>query len=213
VTRSAKVKKKGKPQLKLTDRERILMAIIAGLKVTASLGPHNGMIWSSEPYRNCVHFAPWDKPKAGDLVIGDTGGLCRWKIGFYVEPLGGDFGGAVIREIGSDTLCNYSNENFTPIRNMNPSDLYEGDEYLFYHAVLRAFGKGDEYLYRFGGIDFEGETAKVWIREAFGGLRHDSVPFVVEMPWKPVPGHQKILSALRAGGYGTRAFETNETQS
>lgn len=201
-----------KPQLELTDRERILMAIVAGLKSTAILGPRNSFAWSSEPFGDCVHFAPWDKPKAGDLVIGDTGGLGRWKIGFYVEPLEGDYGGAVIREIGSDALCNYSNEKFTPIRNMNPSDIYEGDARLFYHAVLRAFHKGDEYLYRFGGIDFEGETAKVWIREVFGGMGRGSVPFAVEMPWKPVPGYLKILRALRAGGYGTRTFRIHETQ-
>lgn len=199
----------------LSDRERILMTIIDSLSTTATLRPAPPHNWSSEYYRDgsgfYVHFAPWKKPEAGDLVLSKTGHVSPWKIGFYVAPLPGSFGGAVVREIGSDKLCNYANESFCPIVGMNEIQLFEGKRREFYVKVLKAFRAGDEYLYRFGGLRFEGETAVVRIREAHG-LTENSTPFEVKVPFRSRISISSILAAMRAGGYGTKSFKPASPQ-
>lgn len=201
----------------LSDRERILTTVIQELSTAAILCPRgNGYDEASWKGRSgndgmYVHFAHYRKPIAGDLVIGDTGSISQWKIGFYVEPLNDSLGGAVIREIGSQRLCNYSNEEFTPIVGLSKTDLLEGDRYQVYLKVLKAFGKGAEYMYRFGGVDIEDAKMTIWIREAFGGRSSSkdrgSKPFSVEMPWDKKTTVKAILAAMRAAGYGTRQFE------
>lgn len=199
----------------LTDRERILMHIVQGLSFTQTLGPRDR--WGSQNYRKDadgkdehVHFAKWDDPKPGDLVFAESGSISEWKIGFYVEPIAGSFGGAVIREIGTNRLCNYSNEKFTPIRGLSKYQLFEGDRYQFYVRVLTAFARGDEYAYRFGGLDFDGATATIWVREVFGGFGKTSVPFSITMPWTGRTAVKRILAAMRDGGYGTKSFTPDE---
>lgn len=204
-------------QKKLTDRERILTRIIDALSTAQLLAPggrryeesaftgHDGHVYA--------HFAYWREPKAGELVLAKTGGISEWKIGFYVEKLSDAYGGAVIREIGGNLLCNYSNESFVPIVGLHKTDLLEGDQYLTYQKVLAAFRRGDEYCYRFGGVDFEGSEMLVWIREVFGGMGRDSTPFSVRMKWDKRSTIKQILDAMRAGGYGTRSFRPDETGS
>lgn len=154
-----------------------------------------------------VHFAPWDKPKPGDLVMGESGRVCDWLIAWYVEPPKEEYGYHVVREIGTGQLCNYGNERFSPIRGLTETQLLEGEQYKFYIKVLRAFGGGDEYLYRFGGLRFDGQTAYVAVREAFGGFAAKSIPFEVEVPFNKKISVKAILAAMRAQGYGTRKFE------
>lgn len=198
----------------LSDRERILMTIISQLATTQTLrGPRNS--WSSEHYRDSddrhfVHFAAWKTPKAGDLVLAKTGHVSPWKVGFYVEPLPGSFGGAVIREIGSNKLCNYANESFEPIVGLHEIELLEGDRRAFYVKVMKAFRRGDEYLYRFGGLKFTGDEAVIGVREAHGGLRNESVPFEVRIHWNKRMAVSKILEAMRAQGYGTKSFRPTQ---
>ncbi len=196
----------------LSDRERILMTIITQLSTTQMLRgsppPHN---WSSDYYKDTgggfyTHFASWQKPKAGDLVLATTGRVSPWKVGFYVEPLPGDFGGSVIREIGSDKLCNYANEEFRPIVGLSEIDLFEGKRREFYIKVLKAFSAGDKYLYRFGGLRFDGETAIVRIREAHA-FTDGSTPFEVAVPFRSRISVKSILAAMVAGGYGTKSFK------
>lgn len=201
----------------LTDRERILTTIIRELAMAQSLKPHAAGQWSSEPYwdkstkRYHVHFAPWkqDNLNRGDLVLARTGrSVHEWTIGFYVEALPAEQGGAVIREIGSERLCDYYNEAFEPIIGLTKTQLLEGERYRFYEKVLEAFARGREYTYRFGGVDFnEDNTAVIWVREVFGGLDHDSVPFAVTIPWTRKTSVKAILAEMRKQGYGTRVFE------
>jgi hypothetical protein len=198
----------------LSDRERILMRIIEQLSSTQLMRSRNRS-WSSVDYADTsgghyVHFAYWDDPKPGDLVLAKTGPLSPWKIGFYVEPLSGDFGGAVIREIGSERLCNYTNESFVPIVGLSTIDLLESEQRQFYYKVLKAFHRGDEYLYRFGGIRFKDNVATVTIRERWGGLGADSVPFTVDIEMRKRMAIKAILAKLREGGYGTKSFRPVE---
>lgn len=188
----------------ITDRERILLAIIWHLSHTQTTLNRSR---SSAAFGDHVHFAPWDEPRPGDLVLASCGRFHEYTIGYYVEPLPGPFGGAVIREIGTGNLCDYSNESFKPIRNLPPLVLLEGAERAFYNKVLAAFRSGDEYCYRFGGIKFDGSRVEITIREAFGGMGGRSTPFSFCMDWNQRTSVKAILSAMRLAGYGTRSFE------
>jgi len=206
---------------KLTDRERILSHVIAGLASTSILAQRGDTFtevsfnrgFDSDCY---VHFVRYRKPVKGDLVIGTTGfvrGVHEYSIGFYVEPLDPSIGGAVIREIGSQRLCNYSNEEFVPIVGLYREDLFEGHEYIMSRKVKAAFAKGGDYWHRYSKVEFSEENkvrkVKIWVREVFGGMDRgkESQPYAIEMEWTPKTSIKAILAAMRAGGYGTRKFE------
>jgi hypothetical protein len=198
----------------LSDRERILMVVIDALSTTQTLARPGRFCWSSDEYkdttgdRHYVHFAPWKEPAPGDLVLAQTGNISRWKVGWYVQK---QSDGALIREIGSDKLCNYGNESFRPIVGLeNDLRLLEGDRYQFLVKVYKAFARGDEYLYRFGGLRFDGEDAVITIREAFGGLGGPSQPFDARIRWDKRTSVAAILKAMRDAGYGTRDFRPKE---
>ena len=111
----------------ISDRERILLKIIEGLAYSQSTAK-DGPRWGRDYFTGHdghveVHFAPWEEPKKDDLVLARSGEVGRWKVGFYVEPLPNDYGGALIREIGTDVVCRYSNESFHPIRGLDEIDV------------------------------------------------------------------------------------------
>lgn len=193
----------------LTDRERILMHVIDGLRTSAILCRRGDMYreesWRDTDDRMYVHFAKYRKARPGDLVIGDTGRADQWKISFYVSYEGN--GNHVVRDINTGRLCNYGNEEFTPIVGLYPSQLYVGEQRAFYEKVLIAFAKGDEYMYPFGGLTFDApDEAVIWIREKWGGLGGTSVPFFCRIKFNKRTSVKAILAALRAAGYGWRPF-------
>ena len=193
----------------LTDRERILLKVIDRLSGTQLLARGRNYYPHDFP-DGLVHFAYYKDPEPGDLVLAKTGGVGRWKVGFYHQKLDGSR--ALIREIGSDALCDYGNESFLPIVGLSPTDLLEGERYKIYLKVLGAFRKGDEYVYRFGGLDFEGEEIIIWVREVFGGFGKDSKPFSIRMKWNKRTSVKAILEAMRQGGYGTRSFRPEPSE-
>lgn len=187
----------------MTDKERILTNIILRLKSDIA---HIGGMHDEAMHGDYVHFACCgaDKPKIGELVIAETTPWVHdYTIGFLTE-IHSDM--CVIREIGSERLCNYSNESFRAIRGLQNTETLEGRQYEFYQKVLQAFSKGDEYLYRFGGISFDGPVCRVMVREVFGGHGGVSIPFAIDIPWRGRRSVKKILQAMRDGGYGTRSF-------
>jgi hypothetical protein len=192
-----------------SDRERILLKILHQMRFTSLLGP-KGQVWSSEPFKEYVHFAPWDAPKKGDLVIATSGGSSRWAVGFVHEVHNDNH--LMIREIGTDAVCDYSNESFTPVKNMAYTDLLEGERYKIYQKVLQAFRKGDEYLYCYGGVIVDEDTITVRIRERYGGFGGDSNPFSITIPWNKRTSVKTILMKMREGGYGTKSFKTPNTE-
>lgn len=198
----------------MNDRERILMNIIDRLATTQVLcrGGQKESDFVDKDGSIYVHFGCWDdRPvQKGDLVLAQTGNLSDYKIGWVYQVV--DKSTCVVREIGSNRLCNYGNEKFTRIVGMHPSQLLEGREYIFQQKVIRAFRKGDEYIYRYGGVDFYGNKATIWIREAFGGFVRgkEAVPFSFVMSWNSKTSVKRILETMRENGYGTRAFEHRE---
>lgn len=204
-------KKAGRnPNPSLTDRERILMTIIENLYHSQGVAINN--TWSSEPYQYKnggyrVHFAPWKKPEPGDLVLASTGNVSRWKIGWYIKKMDGDEG-AVIREIGTKCLCNYSNESFYPIIGLRTIETLEQDERKFYIKVLKAFQLADEYVYKFNNITFESGIAIISVRERFGGMGEESVPFDIRIRWTKSMNINSILTTMEEQGYGYRSFSS-----
>lgn len=202
----------------MNDKERILMAILDRLSITQTLCLHGSAEaqFTGRDGHEYVHFGGYDdrNVQAGDLVLAMTGGLSDWKVGWVHEVIDGST--CIIREIGSNRLCNYGNERFVRIVGMDSSLLLEMDEYDFDQKVRKAFRRGDEYVYRYGGVEFrEGGVAVIWIREVFGGLdlKKTSQPFSVEIKWDKKTSIKAILDAMRAGGYGTREFEKKEVHA
>ncbi|MCY1169391.1 hypothetical protein D9M73_94190 [compost metagenome] len=194
--------------LKLNDRERILTRLVDLLSSTMLLcrrtDVYNPQTYKSVDGGTLAHFVYYRQPVKGDLVIGQTGRIDQWKIGFYEEDRGEVH---VIRDLCTDQLCDYGNERFIPIVGLSPTDLLTGARRVLYEKVLRAFSIGDEYSYRFGGIQVQGSTATITVREVFGGIGgQPSTPFDIEIRWHPKTTVKSILAAMRKGGYGTREF-------
>lgn len=196
---------------KLTDRERILTTLVDRLRTTMLLRP-NGRVHDADSFSDgsgghYVHFAYYRKPVKGDLVIGKTGRIDQWKVGFYEEHKDPSMGLHVIRDINTGQLCDYGNEEFVAIVGMDPTALLVRDERCVFEKVLAAFAEGDEYLYRYGGFRFDDAgRAVVRVRERHGGFGRPSVPFEIVIDWTPKTTIKAILAAMRAGGYGTKSF-------
>jgi hypothetical protein len=191
----------------MNDKERILMLILERLYSTQvlCLRAYDEIKFRDGEY---VHFGGYDdRPiQRGDLVMAQTGSISDWKIAWVHTVVTNDT--CILREIGSNRLCNYGNGRFVRIAGMHESLLLEGDKYLFKQKIIRAFQRGDEYIYRFGGVDFlDDGSAKIWIREMFGGLKDKSEPFSFEMKWNKNTSIKKILETMIENGYGTRKFE------
>lgn len=201
----------------MNDKERILMTIIDELNSASVLAPRDAKqrgweigdaAYVDDSGHEYVHFAPWigdEDIRPGELVWARTGSIGDFKIGFVVRRLG--CGRFLIREIGSNRTCDYSNERFIPIRGLSKIDLLEGDKYQFYLKVLKAFARGDDLWHRYGGVEIEDGKAVIWVRERYGGLKTPTKPYPVTMTWTPKTSIKAILDALRDGGYGTRKFE------
>lgn len=202
---------------KLSDRERILTAIITQLKSTALLlripNPYSAESYADGVGGMYTHFAHYRKPVTGDLVIGSTGRIDQWKIAFYVELADPRNEVHIVRDINTGQLCNYGNESFTPIVGLSYTDMLVGDERAMYEKVLAAFARGDEYMYRFGGFKVDGARATITVRESHGGFGRESVPFSIQMEWTPKTTVKAILEAMRAGGYGTKCFRPEPAEA
>lgn len=193
----------------ISDRERLMLHAIDGLKSSALLCGrgelHSEESWRDRDGRMYVHFAYYRDPRPGDLVIAETGRIDEWKLSFYVSNEGS--GNHVVRDINTGQLCNYSNESFRAIVGLSPIQLLVGHEFQFYRKVLGAFHREDAYLQLFGGLEFAGGEAVIWVRERWGGLgNRPSTPYSVRMRWTKRTTVKAIRAALRAGGLGWRSF-------
>lgn len=194
----------------ISDKERILTAIIKGLESASILcrqgDPYNEASWTNPSMGTFVHFARYRKPMRGDLVMAQTGRNDTWKIAFYEEFADPSVGLHVVRHIDTGQLCNYGNESFTAIVGLSPIELLTGEKRKVYVKVLDAFARGDEYMYRFGGITVNDADLTLTVREPHGGFGRPSQPFDITIPWTPKTTIKAILAAMREGGYGTKSF-------
>lgn len=156
---------------KLTDKERILMVIITRIISGLAWCCHNYSDRDDYIESNMLGKMQLDK---GDLVYANTSirpnDFC---VGF-VEETKEDC--VVIREIGSDKLCEYFNESFTRInKDKLGYEVLEGVQYKTYQKVLKAFSDYTSYGTRFKSISFDGDICTVAARSMFS----DDVNFEV----------------------------------
>lgn len=195
----------------MTDLERILVEIVSELYSTqlrTSRFNRSVYRWESgfekDPKDAIVHFETNRAPEPGDLVLATTGPTSRCKVSWYVSKRP-DIGGAMVREIGTDKICEYSNESFVPIVGFHPSQIIDGVKRELYIKILKAFRKGIDGKYRYQLLEFENPNiAVVTIREAWAQL--GSHPFKVKFEFDAKTTIKSILKALIDGGCNTRDF-------
>lgn len=156
----------------MTDKERILMIIIT--RIIPAL-VYNFSFEKREEYIESCMLDP-SKLKSGDLVFANTSIMPNdFMVGFVksIEP-----NYVVIREIGSNRLCNYSNESFTKINKEKLGyEILEGVQYKTYIKVLKAFSDYTDYSTRFKELSFENNICYVKGRKMFENETCLSVSF------------------------------------
>lgn len=148
----------------MTDKERILLWLLHRIYCSALYSPNKLREWRDmQPGlitdRNPI--AP------GDLVTGLTTMTPNEFLVGYVHEVKPHC--VVIREIGSNRLCEYGNESFLRIdKDLLGYEILEGIEYQTYQKVLKAFSKAkSHYSIRFCSIAFDGNLCKVEGRKVF----------------------------------------------
>ena len=157
----------------MTDKERILMAIITRIIPGLLYGSFD----KKEEYVKSYMLNPSGICK-GDLVFANTSlNINDFVVGF-VDHVESDC--VVIREIGSNRLCNYYNESFSVINKEKLGyEILEGVQYKIYQKVIKAFGNFTNYYTRFKSISFDGNMCTVQARKAF----ENDLFFAVSFPF------------------------------
>jgi len=147
----------------VTDKERILMTIITRIIPGLTYCCH-----SYEDREKYVKSYMLDTNglEKGDLVFANTSIYPNDFMVGFVDCIKPDC--VVIREIGSDKLCNYYNESFTKINKDNLGyEILEGVQYKTYQKVLKAFSKYVSYGTKFRSISFDNKMCFVQSRVMF----------------------------------------------
>lgn len=215
----------------MTEKERILSAIIQALTFTMLLGRKNKLtgIWQDFEGKEEACFASeagsWisggkdskygAEMKPGCIVLCNTSFMSRWKIAEFVEdhrtPDG--FGYLLIRELGTSNYCRMGNESFGVLVGMPEHIFYEGHKQKLHkwatcQAFLERYNPNADYLVRPGGAEFEGDTLRIWARpHIWNDSNGTAIPWCVEMKWDKKTRLKDIVAALIGGGLGTREFE------
>lgn len=172
----------------MTDKERILMCIITRVIPGLMYSP----MTEREKYVESAFLDP-QKLSIGDLVFGNTTITPNDFLVGFVSSV--ENGYIVIREIGSDRLCNYHNESFTKINKERLGyEILEGNEYKLYQKVLKAFSLYTRHYLRFKSIRFTGKVCTVEAREAFS----DDAVFEIVFPFNSKTSIKKIGGLLEA---------------
>lgn len=147
----------------MTDKERILMVIITRIIPGLCYG-----CYSYTDKENYVKSYMLERNglEKGDLVFANTSIKPNDFMVGFIEEIKKDC--TVIREIGSNKLCNYSNESFTKINKEKLGyEVLEGLQYQTYQKVLKAFSEYARYYTRFKSIAFDKNKCVVQSRAAF----------------------------------------------
>jgi hypothetical protein len=156
----------------MTDKERILMIIIT--RIIPAL-VYSFSFEKREEYIESCMLDP-SKLQSGDLVFANTSIMSNDFMVGFVESVEPNY--VVIREIGSNRLCNYSNESFTKINKEKLGyEILEGIQYKIYLKVLKAFSEYTGYTIRFKKIYFEDHLCYVEGRKMFENDTQFSICF------------------------------------
>lgn len=207
----------------MTDRERILVNIAASLAHEVEYYQRLHVVqehercWPDSARTIRTEWGCLGRPayRKGDLVVcfTSTGRQQNpWLVSF-VEADGckHDPQGLLLRAIGTNNLCDYSNESFIRITGIPARLLWEGDHYQFSLKLHRALSKLDNYVHVFRGLEFpEPDLALVYIGERWGGIKNPTKPYTIEIRISRRMTIKAIVNALEAGGFGTREFELDD---
>lgn len=207
----------------MTDRERILVNIAAELAHEVEYYQRLHVVqaheqqWPDSARRIRAEWTALGNPKynKGDLVVcfTSTGRQQNpWLISFVeADRCKHDPHGLLLRAIGTDKLCDYSNESFIKITGIPARLLWEGDQYQFSIKLHKALVKFDKYGHVFRGLEFpEPDRAIVYIGERWGGLNKPTKPYTVEIQFSKRTTIREVMTRLRAAGFGTRDFEPDD---
>lgn len=176
----------------MTDKERILMAIVTRIIPGLLYGSFNKKEEYVKPQMLDNH-----RLSKGDLVFANTSIVINDFIVGFVDHLEEDC--VVIREIGSNRLCNYYNETFSVINKEKLGyEVLEGLQYKIYQKVLKAFAKYTNYWTRFKSISFEGNTCTVQARQSF----ENNLLFEISFPFNSKTTIASIGQLLKEKEYG-----------
>ncbi len=161
--------------------------------------------------------------KAGDIVRCVTNPCHAWGIAEFARN-GPVYGSFVLREIGSDRICNMSNESLSVLRFMCPSRLYTGAKYRLFGWVTRKafserYNEHADYYKRCGGCEFDGDTMIWWSRahifamerKAPDGTKLHAQPIRFSMKWSDKTRLKDIIATMVEQGFADD-FEYTESE-
>ena len=173
----------------MTDKERILMTIITRVIPGLTYCCHS--FEDREKYVKSYMLSSEGLQK-GDLVYANSSIYPNDFVVGFVNEIKPDC--VIIREIGSDRLCNYYNESFTVINKDNLGyEILEGVQYELYQKTLKAFSKYARYSVKFKSISFDGNICKVQARKMFS----NDTEFELEFTYNSKTTISKIGSLIK----------------
>lgn len=147
----------------MKDKERILMLIITRIIP----GLMYGGFRERNEYVKSYMLEP-SKLEKGDLVFANTSIIPNDFMVGFVERVDAERDCVVIREIGTDRLCDYFNESFSVVNKGKLGyEVLEGVQYKTYKKVLKAFDEYTSYDTKFKSISFEGDICTIQSRQMF----------------------------------------------
>lgn len=156
----------------MNDKERILMTIIS--RVIPGLCVK---IRNPEEYVK-INFLGKADLQPGDLVLANTTIEPNDFMVAFVDHFDVVKDCVVVREIGSDKLCDYYNESFSAINKEKLGyEVLEGVQYKTYKKALKAFAEYANYTIRFRSISFENDICTLTARRMFENSEEFSVKF------------------------------------
>lgn len=156
----------------MRDKERIMMMIISMIVPAVTYCRTKA---EKEDYVSPLVLDP-RQLKTGDLVMANSTLLPNEFMVGFVYAVKGDC--IVIREIGSEKLCNYYNEVFSVINKKKLGyEILEGVQYQTYRKVLKAFSEYTRYSTRFRSIEFSDDTCTVTSRRIFENDKSGEISF------------------------------------
>lgn len=185
----------------LTDRERILTEVLRALLFTQRLCLHktSEADFKRDSGGEYAHFGGYDdRPiQVGDLVLAQSGRISNWSVGWVAQIYSEHH--ILMRDIGSNKVCDYSNESFVRIAGMYEEHILDGDKYAFYKKLLKALDQADDFHHRFRSIHFPSErVARIGIAEKWA----NEVTAQIEIKFTKRTTIKQILSTLQANGVG-----------
>lgn len=154
----------------MKDKERILMVLIS--RIVPALSQYG--IKKEDYFKPCI--LDEKQLHIGDLVLANTAIAPNPYMIGYIHEIKNNC--VVIREIGSQKLCNYYNEMFSIInKDVLGYEILEGLQYKIYQKVLKAFDNYTGYTTRFRSIEFSDDICTVTSREIFKNDKCGEVSF------------------------------------